>query len=416
MRGLFGSLVDGVAGRKNDARVLDLLPGFLMGPESRSGVSVTFSTAMEVAAVLAVLKVVAEGIAQSPCKLLKPAQGGRGMESAREHPLYWLLYRNPFGQQTAFTFFETMVVHAMLCGNAFAFKNVVGGRIKELVLLEPSRVKVTRLGDLSMVYEITGRDGAGIQTLGPDTIWHMQGVSWNGWMGMESVRLAREAIGLAMALENSHAAMHKEGAQPGGVYSVEGPLTAEQHNLQMEWLKKYAADRRGAPLVLDRGAKWLQQQMTGVDGQHLETRRFQIEEICRAFRVNPLMVGLSEKTSTYASAEQMFLAHVIHTLLPWATRIEQSIDVNLLTEEEQRAGYQAKFNLSALMRGDYKSRQEGLQIQRRNGIINADEWRDLEDMNPRGDLGGDQYIVEANMALQDGRDLPPPKDRTPQAS
>ena len=169
-------------------------------------------------------------------------------------------------------------------------------------------------------------------------------------------------------------------------------------------------------MVLDRGAKWLQQQMTGVDAQHLETRRCQIEEICRAFRVNPLMVGLSEKTATYASAEQMFLAHVIHTLAPWATRIEQSIDVHLLSEQEQREGYQTKFNLSALMRGDYKSRQEGLQIMRRNGIISANDWLEIEDMNPRTDPGGDQYIVEANMALQDGRDLPPPKDRAPAAS
>lgn len=149
--------------------------------------------------------------------------------------------------------------------------------------------------------------------------------------------------------------------------------------------------------------------MTGVDAQHVETRRLQVEEVCRAVRVMPIMVGLSEKTATYASAEQMFLAHVVHTLGPWVTRLEQSVEVSLLTEAEQEEGCFAKFNLSALMRGDYKSRQEGLQIQRRNGVINADEWRDLEDMNPRDDAGGGQYIVEGNMALQDGRDLPPPK-------
>ncbi|MEB3067330.1 phage portal protein, partial [Parvimonas micra] len=114
---------------------------------------------------------------------------------------------------------------------------------------------------------------------------------------------------------------------------------------------------------------------TGVDMQHLETRRFQIEEICRAVRVMPIMIGLADKVATYSSSEQMFLAHKQHSVAPWAGRLEQSGEVGLLTEAEQRAGYVLRFNLSAMMRGDYKSRQEGLQIQRRNGIINADEWR-----------------------------------------
>ena len=124
--------------------------------------------------------------------------------------------------------------------------------------------------------------------------------------------------------------------------------------------------------------------MTGVDLEHLSTRRFQIEEICRSARVLPIMVGMADKSG----------------------------EVSLLTEAEQDAGYILRFNLSAFMRGDYKSRQEGLQIQRRNGVISADEWRELEDMAPRDDSGGAQYIVEANMALQDGRDLPRPTGQT----
>lgn len=403
MRGLFDSFGLGTKA----ARTLDQLPGFLMGPDSKSGVSVSYATALQVAAVLACIKVVAEGIAQSPCKLMRALKKG-GMELARDHPLFWLLYRQPFGKQTAFEFWETIVAHMMLVGNAFVFVNWVNGRVFELILLEPGKVTVTRHADMSLTYEVDGLEG-GRRQVPSGSMWHLRGVSWNGWMGMDTVRLAREAIGLAMALEQSHAGLHKNGAMPSGIYSVDGTLTEPQHVQLTEWLKKFAAADRGTPMVLDRGAKWLSQQMTGVDAQHLETRRFQIEEICRIFRVMPIMVGLSEKTATYASAEQMFLAHVTHTLVPWATRIEQSIEVNLLTAKEQRDGYQVKFNLTAMMRGDYKSRQEGLQIQRRNGVINANEWRDLEDMNPRADEGGGQYIVEANMALQDGRDLPPPK-------
>jgi HK97 family phage portal protein len=417
MAGFFSSLAAGI-GRK-DARTLDQLPGFLMGPESRSGVSVTYTTALQTSAVLSCVKVVAEGIAQSPCKLMLAAKSGAGANVARDHPLYWLLYRQPFGRQTAFEFWETLVAHIMLVGNGFVFINRVGDRIGELIIIEPNLVTVTRLSDMSLTYTVRSRDGASEKVIEPADMWHVRGLSWCTWMGMEPVRLAREAIGLAMALEQSHADLHMKGIQVSGVYSIEGKLTQPQHDMISGWLKKHATSERNTPLVLDNGAKWLAQQMTGVDSQHLETRRFQIEEICRVFRVIPIMVGLSEKTATYASAEQMFLAHVIHTLLPWATRLEQSIDVSLLTEAEQREGYGAKFNLSALMRGDYKSRQEGLLVMRRAGIINANEWRALEDMNPRTDPGGDQYIVEANMALQDGRDLPPPtaapKDPAPAA-
>ncbi|UYY77786.1 phage portal protein [Sphingomonas sp. R1] len=407
MAGLFGSIA-GALERKSGTFTLDQLPGFLMGPESKAGVSVTYSTALQVAAVLACVRVVAQGIAQSPAKLMKTRPAG-GADVAREHPLYWLLYRQPFGRQTAFEFWETIVAHLMLCGNAFVFINRVGsGRIVELVLLEPGKVRVTRQSDLTLRYTVTGDDGAGERTIPAEGMWHIRGLSWSGWMGMEVVRLAREAIGLAIALEQSHAEMHKNGVSPSGVYSIEGSLSVEQHAQLTTWLKQHAS-ASGTPLVLDRGAKWLQQQMSGVDAQHVETRRLQIEEVCRALGVMPIMVGLSEKTATYASAEQMFLAHVVHTLSPLANRLEQSADVSLLSEQEQRDGYYLKFNLAALMRGDYKSRQEGLQIMRRNGVINADQWREMEDMNPRDDAGGGQYIVEGNMAVQDGRDLTPVK-------
>lgn len=404
MKGLFGTI--GLA--LKEARPLDMLPGFLMGPESKSGVSVTWSNALQVSVVLAIIKVVAEGIAQSPCRLRKPRKQG-GTEDARDHDLFHLLHLRPNGWQTAFEFWETIVAHLMLVGNAFVFKSRRGdGSILELIILDPGKVTVTRMPDLSLRYEISGDEG-GIRPIPTSDMWHIRGLSWNGWMGMEWVRLAREAIGLALALEQSHAGLHKNGAQPSGVYSVEGPLTDEQHKLLTEWLKRFAAADRGTPMVLDRGAKWLSQQMSGVDAQHLETRRFQIEEVCRAGRVMPIMAGVPGAAGAYDNGETMFIAHVTHTLLPWGVRLEQSAAVNLLSERELREGWKVKFYFTAMMRGDYKSRQEGLQIQRRNGVINADEWRELEDMNPRGDAGGPQYIVEANMAVQDGRDLPPPK-------
>lgn len=405
MRGLFGALA---APSRKDALTLDQLPGFLMGLESKTGISVTWSTALQVTTMWACCRVKGEGLAQARCRLLRPLKGG-GNELATDHGLYRRLWLEPSTGMTAFGLWETIVFHLMLVGNAFVFVNRVGeGRIHELILLEPGKVRVTRLADRSYRYEVT-TEGGGFQPVRSDAIWHIRGSSWNGWMGMEAVKLAREALGLSLALEASHADMHKDGLKTSGAYSVEGELNRTQHEQLVTWLKRYAqaGDLSGAPLILDKGAKWLAQQMSGVDAQHLETRRYQAEEVCRAGGVMPIMAGITDKTATYASVEQMLIMHHTHSMAPLAGRVEQSAEVGLLTDDEKDAGYSIRFNLSATMRGDYKSRQEGLQIQRRNGVINANEWRDLEDMNPRTDDGGGQYVIEANMAVQDGRDLVP---------
>lgn len=405
MRGLFGSLM---APARKEAMTLDQLPGFLMNPESKSGVSVTWSSALQVGAMFACGRVVGEGLAQSRARLMRPRRNANGADPAVDLSLHRLLFLEPSKGLTAFSLIESIAIHLMFVGNAFVFiSRVSGNRIHELILLEPGKVKVTRRADLTFLYEVAGPDGA-YRPMPEGAIWHIRGPSWNGWMGLETVKIAREALGLSMALELSHAEMHGAGSQESGTYSVEGELTNEQHQKLAAWLKKYAAGGEYAnlPMILDRGAKWFSRQMSGVDSQHLETRRFQIEEICRFARVLPIMVGLTDKTATYASVEQMMIAHVTHTLSPWAGRIEQSAEVSLLSDAEKTEGLFVRFNLNALMRGAYKDRQEGLQIQRRNGVINADEWREIEDMNPRSDPGGKQYIVEANMALQDGRDLP----------
>lgn len=393
---------------RKDAQTLDQLPGFLLDAGSKTGITVNWSTALQVTAMLACCRVVGEGLAASRCRIMRPRAKG-GYDQARDHPLFRLLFLEPSTGLTAFSMWETIAFHLMLVGNAFLFINRVSdGRIHELLLLEPGKVKVTRLADRSFAYSVAGEGGAYVP-VAADSIWHIRGPSWNGWMGMEPVKLARESLGLSLALEASHAEMHRDGVKASGAYSVEGELNQKQHSDMAAVLKRYASagDLKGSPLILDRGAKWLSQQMSGVDTEHLATRRFQIEEVCRQARVLPIMVGMADKVATYSSSEQMFLAHGMFTMTSWAGRIEQAVEVGLLTPAEQVEGLIARFNLSASMRGDYKSRQEGLQIQRRNGVINADDWRMLEDMNPRDDPGGQQYIVEGNMAVQDGRDLVP---------
>lgn len=365
----------------------DLFREIYGGAPSKAGPSVTWSSAIEVATVLACVRVHANGISQVPFRVYQDS--GSGTRPAPDHSLYDVLYRRPNGWQTSFSFRETLVFHVLLTGNAFVWKGMVGsGReIRTLEPIEPNRVTVKRDKAGRLTYEVRADDGATV-TFAADEIWHLRGPSWNSWMGLDATKLARDAIGLTMATEASQAEMHKNGARVTGLLSMEGSIGREKFDFLSSWLDKHSTggERASKPLVLDNGAKFTPFQMTGVDSQHLETRKHQIEEICRAFGVMPIMVGHADKTATYASAEQMFLAHVVHTLAPWYERIEQSADINLLSEGDRRAGYYTKFNPNGLMRGAAKDRAEfyskALGGPGARGYMTPNEVRALEELDP----------------------------------
>ena len=380
-----------------------------VGAKSKAGQKVTLDSALKVATLFACLRVLSEGVAQVPFKLMRDAEGTK--LPAREHPLYDLLATAPNDWQTSYEFREQTVIHAAM-GNAYVWKNMIRGRPAELILLDPGRMVPDQADEFGApAYKYTLRDGKVVQ-FSADVIWHVRGPSWNGYAGLQMLQIAREALGLAMATEESHAKLHEKGVRPSGTYTVDGSLSPAQHAQLTKWVKDEltGAENAGAPLILDRGAKWLSMAMTGVDAQHLETRRYQIEEVCRFMRVSPIMVGYSDKATTYASAEQMFLAHVVHTLSPWYARIEQSADRNLLTERERKQGLYFNFNANGLMRGAAKDRAEyyarALGSGGHPGWMTPDEVRGLEDMNPRGGSADD---------LPPGANTPkdPPPDPTP---
>lgn len=317
-----------------------------------TSIRVTPETALKVSTVLACVRVIANGLSQVPFRVYLGEDGDR--QPATEHPLYPLLTRRPNKWQTIVEFIETIVCHLVLTGNAIVFVNRVGSgrRVVELVPIEPKRVEIKLNPDQSLEYRVASETGA-VAVFGADAIWHLRGPSWNSWLGMDVVRLAAESIGLAITLEKGQADFQRNGAQTSGSFSVEEKLSQERFSFLAAWIDKHlpGGERSGKPLVLDNGAVYTPHTMTGVDQQLLETRRNQVEEICRAFGVMPIMVGYSDKAATYASAEQMFLAHVVHTLSPWYRRIEISANVNLLSEADQDAGYYTKFTPNALMRG-----------------------------------------------------------------
>lgn len=384
--------------RQKGLSTLDLFREIYGGKLSATGRTVNVQTALQVSTVVACVRVIGEGIAQVPLKLIRESADGKTRLPAKQHPLYEILACRSNFYQTSFEFREMLGWHVVLTGNFFAFKNTIFGKIKELIPFEPGSVKVLRADNGDLSYEVTGQSGSK-QLFPAESIWHVRGPSWNGWMGLEAVQLAREAIGLAMATEEQHAKMHKNGVRASGVYSVEGTLNAEQYKGLKAWIDKEMAgiDNTGKAMVLDRNAKWLNTSMSGIDAQHLETRKHQIEEICRFFRVMPIMVGYSDKAATYASAEQMFLAHVVHTMSPWWQRLEQSIDANLLTAQDRAAGYYSQFVEEGMLRGDSKSTAEFLTKLTTNGVMTRNEARSKLDLNPIDGL--DEPLTPANMNI-----------------
>ena len=373
--------------------------------ETATGKEVNVKAALQVSAVIACVRVIGEGIAQVPLKLIQESADGKTRLPAKGHHLYNILSVRPNSYQTSFEFREMLAWHVVLTGNFYAFKNVVFGKIVELLPFEPNQVVVTRADNGVITYEVTAQSGSR-KVFPAESIWHVRGPSWNSWMGLEAVQLAREAIGLAMATEEQHARMHKHGVRTSGVYSVEGSLSPEQYKGLKAWIdaEMGGSANAGKAMVLDRGAKWLNTSMTGVDSQHLETRKYQVEEICRFFRVMPIMVGYSDKAATYASAEQMFLAHVVHTMSPWWQRLEQSIDANLLTEKDRKAGLYSQFVEEGMLRGDSAATSEFLTKLTTNGIMTRNEARAKLDLNPLDGL--EVPLTPANMII--GTEMPEP--------
>lgn len=369
---------------------LDLFREIYGSRLAKSGVAVNWSTAIRVSTVLACARVRAQGLAQVPLKVFQ--DDGTKKLAATDHPLYFLLHSKPNQWQTSYEYRETLSLHLDLAGRHYSLiTRGVGGAIVELLPFEPNAVSPERSRDGQITYIYTSPLTGESLRLGEDRVWHVRGPSWNGWQGMDAMDLAREAVGLAISSEEQHARLFKNGVQTSGTYSVEGILNDKQHEMLRKLLgQNYTGENAGLPMVVDRGAKWLASTMTGVDAQHIEVRRFQVEEICRTMGVMPIMVGHPDKTATYASAEQMFQAHVVHTLGPLYTRVEQSIDAHLLGRKDVERGYYTKFIAAGLLRGSMKDRSEYFAKALGSGGAPAwmtqDEVRALEEMNP---MGGD---------------------------
>jgi HK97 family phage portal protein len=374
---------------------------------SVTGKTVNMRTAIQVATVFACCRVIGNGMAQVPFKLMRG--DGASRKPAKDHPLYKLLSLKPNAWQTSFEFRQMLAWHVELCGNAFVFINrSVTGKILELIPFAPGRVTVIQNTDWSLSYTAAGPDGS-FRPIPSNQIWHLRGPSLNGFHGLDVVQLAREAIGLAMATEEAVARLHKNGVRNSGVYAIDGTLDKDQHKKLSDWVNGQfgGLENTGKAMVLDRGAKFLNTSMSGTDAQSHETRKMQVEQICSFMGVLPIKIGFSDKTATFASAEEFSRAHREDCLAPRWESFEQSAAINLLSDQERADGYYLNFVEEGMMRGSAKDTKDILLGYVNGGLMWPNEARDKLDLNPDPDPASNKLRIPANIVGDPSKSAPP---------
>ena len=380
-------------------------PTFFFGM-SGSGKPVNAQTAIQLSAVYACVRVISETVASLPLGVYEATDDGS--QKATDHSLYFLLHDEPNSEMTSFVLREVMLAHLLLYGNSYC-QILRSGRnqITGLYPLLPDHMEVDRDKNGMLTYTYSTSTGQRV-IMAPEEVLHIPGLGFDGVMGYSPIALERNAIGLGIASEEYGSKFFSNGARPSGILThpntVKNPAA-----LRESWNSIYGGSGNANRVaILEEGMRFEPIAIPNNEAQFLETRKFQVDEICRIFRVPPHLVGDLEH-ATFSNIEHQSIDFAVHTIRPWLVRIEQSMNRALFSDEEKGRFY-VQFNIDGLMRGDYKSRMEGYAIARQNGWMSANDIRALENQNPiPSEEGGDAYLVNGNMisiltAMRQGAD------------
>lgn len=388
---------------------------FLMGPTA-AGKSVNERSAMQLTAVYACVRILAEGIAGLPLHVYQYGKNG-SREKAVDHPLYFLLHDEPNPEMTSFVFRETLMMHLLLYGNCYCQIIRDGrGQVTALYPLMPNQMSVDRdeKGQLYYTYLRSSEEAdtmkKGTVYLMPEDVLHIPALSFDGLVGYSPIAMAKNSIGVGLACEEYGAKFFANGAAPSGVLEHPGTIK-DITRLRESWNAIYGGSKNaGKVAILEEGVHYSPISISPNEAQFLETRKFQVDEIARIFHVPPHMIGDLER-STFSNIEQQSLEFVKYTLNPWVCRWEQALTRSLLSPKEKRE-YSIKFNVDGLLRSDYQSRMNGYAVGRQNGWMSANDIRELENMDKISEeQGGDLYLVNGNMIkMTDAATNPREKD------
>lgn len=399
IKGLFGF---GQARDKPVDKAADAGYSFLFG-RTTSGRPVNERTAMQTTAVYACVRILAEAIASLPLHVYEYQDDG-GKKLVHDHPLYYLLHDEPNPEMTSFVFRETLMSHLLIWGNAYAQIIRDGaGRVLGLYPLLPDKMDVQRddKGNIYYVYSRNSDENPMFKEYGniklkAEDVLHIPGLGFDGLIGYSPIAMAKNAVGMTLACEEYGASFFTNGANPGGVLEHPGVLK-DPSKVRESWNSVYRGVSNAHKIaVLEEGMKYQQIGIPPEEAQFLETRKFQINEIARLYRIPPHMVGDLDKSS-FSNIEQQSLEFVKYTLDPWVIRWEQSLQRSLLLPSE-KGKYFIKLNVDGLLRGDYQSRMNGYAVGRQNGWFSANDIREMENMNPIPDEeGGNLYLINGAM-------------------
>lgn len=399
IKSLFGF---GQARDKPVDKAADAGYSFLFG-RTTSGKPVNERTAMQTTAVYACVRILAEAVASLPLHVYEYQDDG-GKKLVHEHPLYYLLHDEPNPEMTSFVFRETLMSHLLIWGNAYAQIIRDGaGRVLGLYPLLPDKMEVQRddKGNIYYVYSRNSDENPTFKEYGniklkAEDVLHIPGLGFDGLIGYSPIAMAKNAVGMTLACEEYGASFFANGANPGGVLEHPGVLK-DPSKVRESWNSVYRGVSNAHKIaVLEEGMKYQQIGIPPEEAQFLETRKFQINEIARLYRIPPHMVGDLDKSS-FSNIEQQSLEFVKYTLDPWVIRWEQSLQRSLLLPGE-KGKYFIKLNVDGLLRGDYQSRMNGYAVGRQNGWFSANDIREMENMNPIPDEeGGNLYLINGAM-------------------
>lgn len=399
IKSLFGF---GQARDKPVDKAADAGYSFLFG-RTTSGKPVNERTAMQTTAVYACVRILAEAVASLPLHVYEYQDDG-GKKLVHDHPLYYLLHDEPNPEMTSFVFRETLMSHLLIWGNAYAqIIRDSAGRVLGLYPLLPDKMDVQRddRGNIYYVYSRNSDENPMFKEYGDirlkaEDVLHIPGLGFDGLIGYSPIAMAKNAVGMTLACEEYGASFFANGANPGGVLEHPGVLK-DPSKVRESWNSVYRGVNNAHKIaVLEEGMKYQQIGIPPEEAQFLETRKFQINEIARLYRIPPHMVGDLDKSS-FSNIEQQSLEFVKYTLDPWVIRWEQSLQRSLLLPGE-KGKYFIKLNVDGLLRGDYQSRMNGYAVGRQNGWFSANDIREMENMNPIPDeQGGNLYLINGAM-------------------
>jgi len=369
--------------------------GYVVYPfgSTTSGQTVTPYNAMQLTAVYACVRVLAENVASLPLSLYRHTEAGK--EKAYNHSLYRLLHDEPNSEMTSFNFRETLMHHLLTAGNSYSQIIRNGkGEVLALYPLLPNKMRVTRSSVDRRIYYHYFTDKDGEIVLTSDEVLHIPGLGYDGIIGYSPIAMCKNAIGLGKASEEFGSKFFEGGATPAGILKHPGQLKAPE-KVREQWEKTYGNGAHRTA-VLEEGMEYQQISISPDEAQFLETRKFQINEICRIFRVPPHMIADLEKSS-FNNIEQQSIDFVQNSLTPWLVRIEQAMKKQLLLPAEKKDFF-VKHNVNGLLRGDFNTRMQGYATGRQNGWYSANDIREFEDMNRiPAEEGGDEYLCNGNM-------------------